>query len=272
MLENIYRDFKQEMGHINATNQYIEMLHRRFLRENGALADTFLADMAKEVNLTLSDYSEGIELRMACSYIIGIHSCLERFLIAFKDISGTPTHGVRYDPEKDDNRLIWTLKKVYAKIPDDITRMYYVCNYYRQVRNYAVHSKNTKLRGNLKVAYNNAKKIGEEYLQSQSCYRLDAPNQPDYLGFDDQVLFSRTARNLVERIIYDSKYQLSLLISGDIDDILKKVSPFINNPRRMREIIKEYVSHNYAKVTFEEEEWEKTLAGIIERIQNKAGH
>ena len=272
MLMNIYRDFKQELGHINATNQYIEMLHRRFIKENGTPTDSCLENMASEVMLSLSKYSEGIELRMARNYIIGIHSCLERFLIAFKDTPGTPAYGEGYNPKEDDNRLFWTLNKVYGEIPDDVLRMYYVCNYYRLVRNNTVHSKDTKLRGNLKVDYDKAKKIGEEYLKSKECLKLDAPKEPKDIGFDDQVLFSRTARNIVERIVYDSKYRLNLLISNDFDDILKKVRPVINNPKRMRSIIDAYICRKYAKVAFEEEEWEEAIAGITERIQNEEGH
>ena len=69
-----------------------------------------------------------------------------------------------------------------------------------------------------------------------------------------------------------SKYRLSLLISNDFDDILKKVRPVINNPKRMRSIIDAYICRKYAKVAFEEEEWEEAIAGIMERIQNEEGH
>lgn len=78
---------------------------------------------------------ESYEVRISKGYIVNIHSCIERFLLAFKDLPGSPTKKKEYKPEKDKNRLQWTLKHCYGSIDGDIGELYNVCNYYRLVRN-----------------------------------------------------------------------------------------------------------------------------------------
>ena len=89
-------------------------------------------------------------------------------------------------------------------IPQDVKLLYYVCNYYRLVRNEIVHSGNGS--NELRQAKSQLNNIDEELVKSGVCGRLKAPNDLKDLSFGDQVLFSRAARTLCERIYKDSKY------------------------------------------------------------------
>ena len=60
-------------------------------------------------------------------------------MLAFKDLPGSPTKRKGYKPEKDKNRLQWTLKHCYGSIDGAVGELYNVCNYYRLVRNKIVH-------------------------------------------------------------------------------------------------------------------------------------
>ena len=52
------------------------------------------------------------------------------------------------------------------------------------------------------------------------CDRLDAPHSIEALTFDDQILFSRAARMLAERIYKDSKYNWNKILTANRESIV----------------------------------------------------
>lgn len=229
---NILKEFSNELGYINVNNQYIELAVRYYEQEHGTEP---LDQMARSVHLSVSKLPEGYYVRVARGYIVGIQSCFEKYLIQFKGLCGNPTKTVvDYDPKKQKtNRLEWTLKACYgSRFPEDIKEYYNICNYYRLTRNQSVH------RGNQSAEYKQARALVENLdrnlLKSGMCEHLNAPNSIENLTFDDQVLFSRTARLLAERIYKDSKYDWNEILTKNKSELSSLVST-VRDDRRKRD-------------------------------------
>lgn len=216
MYMNILREFSNELGYVNVSNQYIELAVRYYGLEH---ENESLESMASAVGLSISALPEGYYARVAKGYIIGIQSCFEKYLIAFKELCGNPTEDVEaYDP-KQQNRLEWTLRACYGRgLPEDIREYYHICNYYRLARNHSVHG------GNQSAEYKNAwalvKNSNRNFLKSGLCNRLNAPNPIEKVTFDDQVLFSRVARLLAERIYKDSRYNWTKILTSNREALI----------------------------------------------------
>lgn len=114
-------------------------------------------------------------------------------------------------------------------------RHYRICDYYRYVRNDSIHH-DDKISVQLKAAYSVAKKIKEE--------RLSAPNQLEKLQFDDQVLFARSARELIKAIYYESQYDWKAIVSAHKDDIKELIKSYSGNDSKERRI-KNYLNCFY---------------------------
>lgn len=77
------------------------------------------------------------------------------------------------------------------------------------------------------------------------CDKLDAPNDISDLSFDDQVLFSRAAKKICERIYKDSEYNWKIIVESNQEEIHRmtcKVSDCIE--KRNKQIFK-YLSQLY---------------------------
>ena len=182
---NILTELKNELGYANVTNQYIELAARTFQVDHG---NDNLQERAGMVGLSIATLPEDYLKRIANGYIIGVHSCVEHFLVQYRLLPGSPARGQNYSAEDDDNRLKWILNICYGnRIPHDVKQLYFICNYYRLVRNEIVHC------GTGRVELRQAK---------------------TNLNFDDQVLFSRAARTICDRIYKDSKYDWDVVLGN----------------------------------------------------------
>ena len=255
---NIWNELKKEVGYVNVTNQYIELAKRYYQKECRA---ENLQSSARQVDLNISQLPESYETRISKGYIVNIHSCIERFLSAFKDLQGSPTKEKGYKPEIDKNRLKWTLKHCYGSIDGDIRDLYNVCNYYRLVRNKIVHGGNQDTE--IKTAYNNLLHISEGLLLSKMSCNLEAPNEMNNIGFDDQVLFSRAVLRLCGRIYKDSKFDWIEIIEYNKETIKKIISKDRScEVRRNNKIIK-FLRQTYP---IKEEDIQE-LINIIQEIE-----
>ena len=85
---NIWNELKKEVGYVDVTNQYIELAKRYYEKE---CIEKDLQISARQVGLNISQLPESYEVRISKGYIVNIHSCIERFLLAFKELPGSPT-------------------------------------------------------------------------------------------------------------------------------------------------------------------------------------
>lgn len=75
---NILTELKNELGYANVTNQYIELAARTFQVDHG---NDNLQERAGMVGLSIATLPEDYLKRIANGYIIGVHSCVEHFLV-----------------------------------------------------------------------------------------------------------------------------------------------------------------------------------------------
>ena len=80
MTENILSAFKNELGYVDATNQYVELLVRMTEKDYGAVLKNNLQGLAQSVNLNVSTLTEDYMCRISKSYIVNVNSCFENFL------------------------------------------------------------------------------------------------------------------------------------------------------------------------------------------------
>lgn len=89
---NILRAFYNELGYVNATNQYMEVAVRSFELNHGIEE---LKEAARNVHLSISDLPEKYSIRIAKGYIVSVNSSVESFLTAFRNLKGNPTEEVK---------------------------------------------------------------------------------------------------------------------------------------------------------------------------------
>ena len=216
---NILTELKNELGYANVTNQYIELAARTFQVDHG---NDNLQEQAGMVGLSIATLPEDYLKRIANGYIIGVHSCVEHFLVQYRLLPGSPARGQNYSAEDDDNRLKWILNICYGnRIPHDVKQLYFICNYYRLVRNEIVHCGTGRVE--LREAKTELNNLTDDLAISNIRGHLNAPNNFTNLNFDDQVLFSRAARTICDRIYKDSKYDWDVVL----ENYRTKINSFI---------------------------------------------
>ena len=172
-----------------------------------------LQERAGMVGLSIATLPEDYLKRIANGYIIGVHSCVEHFLVQYRLLPGSPARGQNYSAEDDDNRLKWILNICYGnRIPHDVKQLYFICNYYRLVRNEIVHCGTGRVE--LRQAKTELNNLTDDLAISNIRGHLNAPNNFTNLNFDDQVLFSRAARTICDRIYKDSKYDWDVVLGN----------------------------------------------------------
>lgn len=223
--ENILTSFKRELGYVNATNQYIELLIRLSIRDYGSSIENDLPKLAKSVKLNVSNLAENYTKRISKSYIINIHACFENFLKSFKELAGTPTNIVKGVKPQDESWLEWTLKIADLTNEQEISNDIIICEYYRLIRNNILH-------------YNFSNNVDIKYKWSQinkiKNPRLQAPNEGENISFDDQVLFSRATYNVADYIFKHSQYDIDSIVDKYKEDLIKLVKPLQENNSRIR--------------------------------------
>ena len=239
---SIFSDFKKELGYRNVVNQYIELSQRSMQDEiKDKLSETFsLQDYAKQYGLNICELHDELSVRIAQNYIVNIHTSFELFLERFVALTASPIS----NNEKWD--LDFILKRIYkGKIPSDVKILYYICDFYRHVRNNIMHSTSDEKT----VAYKAAKTALERCKSSAEFIdllkKLDAPHEAEFLTFDDQVFYSKSAVKLAEHIYHDTIYNLTAHTEKNHAELVAMTSKYHNNPSRMRAILNEYFAHLY---------------------------
>lgn len=65
-------------------------------------------EQAGMVGLSIATLPEDYLTRIANGYIIGVHSCVEHFLVQYRLLPGSPARGQNYSAEDDDVLSVWT--------------------------------------------------------------------------------------------------------------------------------------------------------------------
>lgn len=250
MNENILSAFKNELGYVNATNQYVELSVRITERDYGIELKNDLRNLARSVNLNVSTLAEDYMCRISKSYIVNIHSCFENFLKTFRHLPGSPTNVTSISKTKDDDWLEWTLNIAIPDIEKEIKNDIAICGYYRLIRNIIVHN----------GEYSSSIKNKRAMINRNDNPRLDAPNDLISLNFDDQVLFSRAAYNVAKYIFNKSQYDINAIIEANKDNLIDLIKPFQESGSNLRAVkkVKYFIGLSYPE--FANVNWENEVS------------
>lgn len=253
MNENVLSAFKDELGYVNATNQYVELSIRITEKEHGSDIKNDLQGLAQSVNLNVSALSEDYMCRISKSYIVNIHSCFENFLKSFKLLPGSPTNITKSIKTKEDEWLGWTLNIAFSSIENNIKNDIIICEYYRLIRNGIVHN------GESSAALKNKCAL----INTADNPRLNAPNGLDSLTFDDQALFSRAAYNVAKFIFSNSQYDINTIIEAQRESLINLIKPFQepSSHSRAAKKMKYFIGLLYPELT--NVDWEQEAAKLL---------
>ena len=251
--ENLLSTFKNELGYINATNQYVELSVRITERDYESTLRENLQGLAKSVNLNVSNLAEDYMHRISKSYIVNVHSCFENFLKSFKCFPGSPTNISSITKNNDDDWLEWTLGIAVPVKRNEIKNDIIICEYYRLVRNCVVHN------GTISAEMKNKRSL----ISTSTNSRLHAPNDVNSLTFDDQVLFSRAANNVANFIFKNSQYNICAIVEAHKENLLNLVKPYQELTARSIAVkkMKRYISLLYPEFT--DVDWEQEIANLL---------
>lgn len=234
---SIWTSFKQELGYTTASIQYVELSRRMADDDHGDfLKSRKIRDTAKQYGLSVSELPEDFNIRIAKSYIIQVHSCVEHFLEEFHHLLGSPTYAHEYDRKKD-NLLHWTMLNslgTEASSPK-YDLLYKICDYYRYVRNEIIHS------GEATIGLRQSYGVLSDYRDET----LKAPNMIDSICFDDQVLFARSARELLEVLYFESQYDWPLIVEKNRAELRRITQKCLEQPEKTTQKIHNYLRQSY---------------------------
>ena len=224
MIENVLSAFKNELGYVDATNQYVELSVRMTEKDYGTVLKSDLQELAQSVNLNVSTLAEDYMCRISKSYIVNVNSCLENFLKSFRHLPGSPTNITENKKTREDDWLEWTLNVAFSSIENDIKNDIVICEYYRLIRNSIVHNGVSSAILKNKCAL----------IKTIDTPRLNAPNGLDSLTFDDQVLFSRAAYNVAKYIFNKSQYDINTIVEAHKENLIEVIKHFKEPASRSR--------------------------------------
>jgi hypothetical protein len=197
------------LGKYCAVNQFIELSKRCFVadhQEEIQEREKFIK-LATQHEITLTNYdTESMASEICRSYIVNVHLCFETFL---KDVCNQiKKYGKKeYKPKtQDESYLSCVIGNIFeGKLTTDMKPLYALCEYYRLVRNTAVHDL-----CDINSHKTEFDKLQKYNFKTQAKFsKLCAPNKYELISFDDFVMFSRScvelATYIFENVSYDYK-------------------------------------------------------------------
>ena len=211
--KNILHKFKDILGEYCAINQFVELSKRCFVREHESEIGTrqdFIT-LATQYAITLTCYNaEQMVNAISRSYIVNIHLCFETFL---KDVYYQVKSYGKYSFKEKQQTESWlkcVIKNTFTEnIPGDIKPLIELCEYYRLIRNTAVHDlcdfdSHSK-------EYSKLQKYN--FKTDTKFSKLSAPNSYEKISFDDFVMFSRSCVELATYIYYNIPYDYEKIVA-----------------------------------------------------------
>lgn len=205
--KNILNNFKDVLGQYCAINQFVELAKRCFISDHIkdlATRENFIA-LATHNSITLTDYNaENMVNAISRSYIVNVHLCFETFLKEACTQVRKYGKGIYQDKSQDESWLkCATNNIILGNLPADKQAIYDLCEYYRLIRNSAVHDL-CDVDDHIKE-YKRLQKYN--FKVEAKFAKLLAPNEYENISFDDFVMFARScvelATYLFDSISYD---------------------------------------------------------------------
>lgn len=210
--KNILNNFKEILGQYCAINQFVELSKRCFIANHDVELNDRKAFIAlatqNAVTLTSSDPDKMVHY-ISRSYIVNVHLCLETFLKkAYQQIKDFGS-GIFHNKLQGESWLECIVKNTVGNnIPKEKQALLDLCEYYRLIRNTAVHD------------LCDIKSHSKEYIKLQKYdfktetkfAKLSAPNIYENISFDDFVMYSRSCVELATYLFYNISYDYEKII------------------------------------------------------------
>nr|WP_294873525.1 hypothetical protein [uncultured Pedobacter sp.] len=192
----------KDLGKYDAIVEFTEVAVRDFIFEAEKTGDfdEYLETKSVKHKVSVNSVDQSVfRARISHSYILSVYQSAELFLHQFRE-----EHNDLYNKDwkldsTTDNLLVKTIRQISsissatAIIGDHRLAIF---NYYRLIRNKYSHDRISKDKINQVHLSLNAfsSKIEEDYSG------LKAPNDIDNISFDDFILFSRTIKDIADKI------------------------------------------------------------------------
>lgn len=260
--KNIINQFKITLGQYCAINQFVELSKRGFLSEHKDIIsdrEKFI-EYANVHQVTLTEYSaEKMDRLISLSYIANVHLCFESFLNAL--LSHMRKYGMTTVSEKtkEDSWLVCVWKNLPYDKNENMQQLFDICEYYRLVRNKAVHSLSEDK--TCKVAFS---KLSQYTFATDTKFcKLSAPSSFEEINFDDFVLFARSTNELAISLYSNFQYDYDKLVIDILSQCKSKINKYQNNPKRIKDFLRSHI------VTYYKDS--DVLVETIEKHFNKQG-
>lgn len=244
--KNIINQFKTTLGQYCAINQFVELSKRSFLSEHNDITSDRekFVEYATAHKVTLTEYdTEKMDRFISLSYITNVNLCFESFvksLLAHMKRYGT----VAVSKKKEEDSLLAHLLKNLpreALVAKEVQQLIDICEYYRLVRNKAVHSLSED--NNYKVAFSKLKKY--TFVTDSKFCKLSAPNLFEEINFDDFVMFARSANELATSLYSSFQYDYDKLVVDILSECKSTISKYQNKPQRVKDFLRSYIITYY---------------------------
>lgn len=258
--KNTLNNFKQIIGEYCAINQFVELSKRSFLSDHAALLTDRSAfiKFADEYSIALTCYdSKQMVHSISLSYIVNTHLCFETFIKELyqqiKSYGKNPLH----EKQQEESWLKCVCRNVYGRhVPEHAIAIFNLCEYYRLVRNSAVHDlRNLETHSSV---YREVLKF--DFNTSAKYAKLNAPNPYENICFDDFVMFSRSCIELATALYGVLELDCKKIISSLPDSIILKWKKY--NFERFKMAINLYITSNYKNIKIPEKEIQDLFAII----------
>lgn len=241
--KQILRKFKEVVGQYCAINQFVELTKRCFISEHQeeiANRDSFIS-LATRYSVALTSYDSAAMVSLISkSYIVNIHLCFETFLKEVCTLARKYGQGNFTEKTKELSWLACAVNNIIrTKLPDDMQALFDLCEYYRLVRNSAVHDlcdidEHTQ-------DFNRLKK--HDYKTDAKFKRLEAPNAYDQISFDDFVMFARSSIELATYLFESIEYDYEKIVVAAPKSTQSKWRKYVE--QRRCDAIRRYVEYNF---------------------------
>ncbi|MCI2105276.1 MAG: hypothetical protein LKK00_00945 [Intestinimonas sp.] len=242
---NILNSFKQILGEYCAINQFVELSKRSFLADHSVLltdTDKF-AQFANNNSITLT-YCDPLKMvhSISLSYIVNVHLCFETFLKQLYQQIKDYGQNQFQEKKQEESWLKSVSKNINGeRFSPDIKPMYALCEYYRLVRNSAVHDL-----CNVETHSSEYKRLSDYDFKKDTKYsKLTAPNSYEKISFDDFILFARSCVELATYLYENCEFDYIKIVADIPNQQLAKWKKY--KPERRKHSICLYMK-TYFKV------------------------
>lgn len=241
---NLINQFAHTLGYYCSVNQFVE-LSLRFLTSQATeqlkSRDSF-TKLADSYQIALTSYEpSSVIQQISLSYIVHIHLCFENYL---KDIC---SHARKYgfddiiEKKKEESWLAYAIRIIITSPQKEITPLIELCEYYRLVRNTAVHDISDGIVK--KGAFQRISKY--DYKKEAKYARLEAPNEYENIVFDDFVMFARTCNEIANYLYDNLKYDYIKIVNAIDMKQIRKLSGYQNKQERGENALSRYIITNF---------------------------